>query len=267
MKPVLVLQQTPTETLGALESHFRGAGLPWRCLEMFRQAPQRIDLGEAAGLVVLGGPMNVDEVAKYPFLETEIVSIRQAIESGLPLLGVCLGAQLLAKSLGARVYANPVKEIGWYQIELTAEAVQDPLFAGCAPRQTVFQWHGDTFDLPTGAVHLAQAELCRRQAFRYGPCAWGLQFHVEMTAELVDAWLDDPENRRELSALRSGREIAWGLSQFSGHRRAAMVGENGTVPLENAAEAIRAQTPELLPRMESLGSRVLSRFTALCRAG
>ena len=238
MKSVLVLQQTPTEPLGALESHFRAAGLPWRCLEMFRRPAPVIDLGEAAGLVVLGGPMNVEEVAQYPFLQSEIGAMGQAIEAGLPLLGVCLGAQLLAKTLGGRVYPNHVKEIGWYQIELSADAVADPLFAGCAPRQTVFQWHGDTFDLPSGAVPLAEAELCRRQAFRFGRRAWGLQFHVEMTAELVHAWLDDEENRRELSAL----------------------------PYIDA-EAIRAQTPALLPRMASLGDCVLSRFTALCRAG
>ena len=103
----------------------------------------------------------------------------------LPVLGICLGAQLLAKTLGARVYPNRVKEIGWYPIELTPAAADDPLFAQSGA-QTVFQWHGDTFDLPAGAVHLARSPLCENQAFRYGHNAYGLQFHIEMTAAMID---------------------------------------------------------------------------------
>jgi GMP synthase-like glutamine amidotransferase len=203
---------------------------------MFSQAPERLDLDEAAGLVVLGGPMNVDEGDLYPFLRSELTWIREAIARHVPVLGICLGAQLLAKSQGASVYRNPVKEIGWYEIELTREVAEDPLFAGLAPRQTVFQWHGDTFDLPPGAVHLAQGASCRHQAFRVGRSAYGLQFHAEMTASLVEEWLDDEENRRELAAL-------------------------GYID----PKRILAATPEFLPRMEALGRHILPRFVAFCR--
>jgi GMP synthase (glutamine-hydrolysing) len=201
MQSVLVLQHVPHETLGTLEHHFAEVGLSCRHLPLFETVPDRLELEQAAGLVVLGGPMNVDEVDRYPFLGAEIGWIRQALDARLPLLGICLGSQLLAKALGAKVYANRVKEIGWYDLELTPQAADDPLFAGCAPQQLVFQWHGDTFDLPSGAVHLARSANCSHQAFRYGSSAWGLQFHVEMTPEMAIRWLEDPQNRQELASL------------------------------------------------------------------
>ncbi len=179
MKPILVLQHVPHENMASLESYFHRAGLIWQYVELFRRVPARLDLAGAAGLVVLGGPMNVDEVNKFPYLAREVEWIRQAVAAELPLLGICLGSQLLAKALGAKVYPNAVKEIGWYEIELQPAASDDVLFAGSAARETVFQWHGDTFDLPPGAVHLALGRECRHQAFRYGRAAWGLQFHIE----------------------------------------------------------------------------------------
>ena len=236
MNSILVLQHVPHETLGTLESHFVGAGFPCRYVGLFSQVPERLDLDQAAGLVVLGGPMNVNEVDQYPFLGPEPGWIREAIDRRVPVLGICLGAQLLAKSQGARVYRNPVKEIGWYEIQLSPEAADDALFAGLPPRQTVFQWHGDTFDLPAGAAHLASSESCRQQAFRVGRSAWGLQFHIEMTAALVDDWLGDAENRRELAALDYIHP-----------------------------DRIRAATPQFLPRMEAMGEQILPRFVELCR--
>src|SRR5204863_2879167 len=118
-------------------------------------------------------------------------------------LGVCLGAQLLAKAVGAEVYRHRQKEIGWYGIELTPEALDDPLFAGLPSTQTVFQWHGDTFDLPEGAVLLAKGATCRHQAFRLGRAAYGVQFHPEMTLEMVGDWLDQPSLAEKWEKLAS----------------------------------------------------------------
>jgi len=235
MNEVLVFQHVPHETLGTLEAHLAQAGLACRYVELFRGIPAPSELDRAAGLVVLGGPMNVDQVRAYPFLQPEVDRIRDAVMRPLPVLGICLGAQLLAKSLGARVFANPVKEIGWYEIELTAAAAQDPLLQGCPPRATVFQWHGDTFDLPPGAVHLAQSAACRHQAFRYGSRAYALQFHVEMTEAMVEEWLQEPDNCRELADLS-----------------------------HVAPAAIRAQTREGLVQMRQLGDRFLAGFAGLC---
>ncbi len=201
MKPVIVFQHVQHETLGSLESCFQELDLSWEYVELFGGGPHRFDVAEACGLVVLGGPMNVDEVELYPFLGPEVGWIRRAVEAKLPYLGICLGSQLLAKALGATVFPNRVKEIGWYPIDLTPEAAADPLFDGCAPRETVFQWHGDTFDLPRGTVHLATSDLCRHQAFRFGDSAWGLQFHIEMTEALIDDWLGNGQNCDELAGL------------------------------------------------------------------
>jgi GMP synthase-like glutamine amidotransferase len=181
--------------------------------------------------------MNVDETDQHPFLAVEVDWMRRAVEAQTPLLGVCLGAQLLAKTLGAAVRPNGVKEIGWYEIDLLAAAEADPLFGGGPSRATVFQWHGDTFDLPRGAELLATGRDCRHQAFRFGPCAWGLQFHVEMTAALIDCWLGREHNCAELAKLDY---------------------------IDPAA--IRQATPARLPEMDVLGRQVLSRFVELCRA-
>lgn len=235
MHPVVVLQHVPRETLGSLEAVLHRAGLPWRYVELFAGLPDRLDIKQASGLIVLGGPMNVDQTDRYPFLAAEVQWIRQALQHSVPLLGICLGSQLLAKACGARVYPNPVKEIGWYEVGLTSPAAGDPLFAGCPPQLTVFHWHGDTFDLPPEAVLLATGPLCRHQAFRVGPRAYGLQFHIEMTAELIDSWLADFENNIELASL----------------------------PYIDP-EQIRQQTAVMLPRLEAVGSEVLGRFAALC---
>jgi len=235
MKTVFWLQHVPHETLGIIEPAVAEAGLPCQRVELFRQPPDTLPWDKAAGLVVMGGPMNVDQIGQHPFLATEPGWIREAIEHRLPVLGVCLGSQLVAKALGAAVTANPVKEIGWYPIELREAAAKDRLLAGCPPRVMVFQWHGDTFALPEGAVPLARSTACENQAFRYGDRVYAFQFHLEVAADMIEAWLDEPENRRELDKL-------------------------DTV---DAAE-IRRHTPRHLPGMLQLGTRVFRRFAALC---
>lgn len=156
----------------------------------------RLDRGEAIPdplafdcLVVMGGPMNVYEEARCAFLAPEDRAIRRAVAAGLPYLGFCLGGQLLAKALDAPVTANPVKEIGFFEVALTPAGRRDPLFRGVADPLPVFQWHGDTFAIPAGATPLASSPLCTHQAFRHGEAAYGLQFHVEVTRPMVEEWL------------------------------------------------------------------------------
>lgn len=131
-------------------------------------------------LIVLGGPMSVNDQADYPWLVQEKVFIQQAIAAHKPILGICLGAQLIAYALGAKVYPNAQKEIGWFDIQavkVPATAFQFP------PRIEVFHWHGETFYLPAGAVHLAQSDACAHQAFQYQQQVIGLQFHLETTPQ------------------------------------------------------------------------------------
>jgi GMP synthase (glutamine-hydrolysing) len=230
---ILILRHVPREPAGTLETILTDAGLVYQYVDLFEEVPRDLPLIHSVGLVVLGGPMNVDDVEQYPFLAREVGWIQAAMDQHLPVLGVCLGAQLLAKALGSRVYPNAQKEIGWHPIELTPRAVEDPLFSADGV-QTVFQWHGDTFDLPQGAVHLARSPLCANQAFRFGSRAWGLQFHIEMTAAMVEDWLNEAERSGELA-------------------------EANVDPQE-----VRRQTPMELPGLQAMANRVLGRFAELC---
>lgn len=138
-------------------------------------------------LVVMGGPMGVHDVAEHPWLVAEKALIKSAIDAGKYVLGVCLGAQLIADILGAKVYPNPVKEIGWMPVAIPDSALGQPVLAGLNNAMTVFHWHGDTFELPTGATHLMASSHCRNQAFIYERKVLGLQFHLEMTEQGVHA--------------------------------------------------------------------------------
>ncbi len=139
---------------------------------------------------VFGGPMNADEDDRYPWLPGEREVVRRAVESGQAVVGLCLGSQLLARSLGATVSKNPVKEIGWDLVTLTEDGRNDTVFGGLPTLLPVFQWHGDTFSLPEGAALLATSTRCQHQAFRAGDRVYGFQFHVELTSDMVGEWAD-----------------------------------------------------------------------------
>ncbi len=153
---------------------------------------------EVSGAVVMGGPMNVDEVERYPRLAAEREWLAEALGQGLPVLGVCLGAQLLARALGAEVGPGGRPEIGFAPVEVHDPA--DPVLGALAPRTTVLHWHGDVFDLPPGAVPLASSEQTELQAFRHGN-SWGALFHPEADADLIDAWLAEPRMADEASEV------------------------------------------------------------------
>ncbi len=142
-----------------------------------------------AGLIVMGGPMGVYEEAQYPFLRDEMRLIESALSAGTPVLGVCLGSQLLAAALGAEVRKGKWKELGWHAVTLTESAGHDLLFAGFGPEILPFHWHGDVFSLPRKAVSLASSEWTPCQAFRYGTNAHGILFHLEVTQEQISGML------------------------------------------------------------------------------
>ncbi|MEH1870622.1 type 1 glutamine amidotransferase [Nostoc sp.] len=142
-------------------------------------------------LIVMGGPMNVYEDDKYPWLTLEKYFIEEAIKNNKIVIGICLGSQLIADVLGSKVYKGQEKEIGWYPIQMTTEAQSYPVFASLPATFTVFHWHGDTFNLPLGAVRLASSEVCANQAFIYGDRVLGLQFHLESTQDSVLQIIDN----------------------------------------------------------------------------
>jgi GMP synthase (glutamine-hydrolysing) len=199
MKKVLVLQHVEHEGLGMLDRLLKGRGLTPEYVRLYlgEEVPRTVD-GYSA-IIVLGGPMGVYEEDIYTFLREEIVFIQQAMKEGVPTLGICLGAQLIAKAAGGTIRAGQRKEIGWYPIRLTGEGREDPLIKSLPDELPVFQWHGDTFDIPEGAINLASSELFPNQAIRVGRSAYGLQFHLEVTEDMVREWI--AVNRGELEDL------------------------------------------------------------------
>lgn len=169
-------------------------------------------LAGVEAVVCLGGPMNVYEEDKHPFLIKENSILKEALARRIPVLGICLGAQLLAKACGARVSKSPVKEIGWYKILQTPDAKHDRLFSGLREELSVFEWHEDTFELPAGGILLAEGSTCRNQAFRIGDNAYGIQFHIEVTPEMIETWIShytkdgQPSQAAAFEMLRKSRE-------------------------------------------------------------
>jgi GMP synthase-like glutamine amidotransferase len=249
-KPILVLQHEPAVSLGSLEPLLFESVVPFVRLEVTDAGPPRLPLDRAAGLIVLGGTMSAYDDGRYAFLAREADWLREAIERPLPVLGICLGAQLMARALGARVYRHHTREIGWFAIQRLPQCHDDPLFFDAERQPTVFHWHGDTFDLPEGAIRLARGidcgtsragpssspPPCENQAFRFGPWNYAVQFHVEMTPRLMQQWLADPEFTADLSG-----EPHVDLSQ------------------------IAAEAPQRFAAMEPFARRILRRFIARCR--
>ncbi len=187
-KPVLFLKNVTLEGPGILEMFLRERNIPYEIRDLYagNQLPEEVTAYGA--VVILGGPMNVDEEHRYSYLRQEKKFIGDCLQKRIPVLGICLGAQLLARTLGARVYRNYEPEIGCMTVDLTPAGENSPLFFGISSPADVFQWHGDTFDLPDGAKHLARSSCCPHQAFGYEDFAFGLQFHIEVTREEAQKW-------------------------------------------------------------------------------
>ena len=205
MKRLLVFQHVPHEILGTFNPLLKDAGFRIRYINFGRTPDATPNIEKYDGLIILGGPMCVDQTDSHPHIETEIEAIKLAMERHMPVLGICLGAQLIAKALGAQVKRNPVKEIGWYDVTPTQEGTKDPLFSCFNGTEKIFQWHGDTFDIPHGAVQLASSPECPNQAFRFGERTYGLQFHLEVDEALIQRWLKTPVHQRELEELHADR--------------------------------------------------------------
>jgi GMP synthase (glutamine-hydrolysing) len=193
MAKVLVFQHVPAEPLGTLDPMLRNRGHRVRYVNFHRNPGAQPDMDRYDALIVLGGPQMPDQSEIYPHLKVEMRCIEQALQRDIPVLGICLGAQLLAYTLGGGVRSMDRWEIGWYDLEPTRQSAADPLFCALVEPHPVFQWHGYTFDLPGGAVHLARSATCENQAFRYGHRAYGLQFHLELDERLINRWLNLPE--------------------------------------------------------------------------
>ena len=235
MKRLLVFQHVPHEILGTFNPLLKNAGFRIRYVNFGRTPDAQPEVEKYDGLIILGGPMCIDQTDQHPHLQTEIEAIQTAMERNMPILGICLGAQLIAAALGTKVYKNPVKEIGWYDVTPTDAGTKDPLFKHFAGTEKIFQWHGDTFDIPARGVHLASSPDCTHQAFRYGDRTYGLQFHLEVDAALIDRWLNTPVHIRELQHIHESI----------------------------SAEGIRSDTERFIDQSTDLGERLFGAYIDL----
>lgn len=235
MKSVAVFQHVPYEILGTFHPLLKDHGLRIKYINFGRDPHAEVDVSDYDGLIVLGGPMGVYEADKYPHLTREMKQIEKAIQSQKPVFGICLGAQLIAATLGAEVAKAKKKEIGWFDIEITEAGLKDPLFKNLQKKEKVFQWHGDNLALPKGAEWLATSPDCPYQAFRFGEKVYGFQFHLEVDEAMIERWLNVPAMRSE-------------LVEFGG---------------ESAVEKIQHVTSERIEHLKSLSGKVFSTYLDL----
>ena len=232
MAKVLVFQHVSAEPLGTLDPMLRERGHRIRYINFHRHPDTKPDISRYDALIILGGPQHPDQGDIYPHLNVEMRCIEEALKRDIPVLGISLGAQLLAYALGGGVRAMKEWEIGWYDLLPSEHSLTVSLFSQLTEPHPVFQWHGYTFDLSDGATHLAQSETCKNQAFRYGQHAYGFQFHLELDERLINRWLTMPMYLKDI--------------ETNGRR--------------GDAESIRKQTHELIGQSVDLSQDIFSRF-------
>ena len=229
MEPIIIIQHEPNDPPASLGRYLAQTGLPFRLCDLGRGDPLPASPSDFSALIVLGGDMNTHENQKYPFLEPERELMAECVRAEAPLLGICLGAQQLAVAMGGEVYRRSSFEVGWIAVDIVTP---DPLFAGVPSPFTCVEWHDYSFHLPPGALRVA-ARPDGEQVFRVGPRAWGMQFHPESDAPVVERWLSEDEERIE------GRRKGW------------------------AAE-IRADTKAYMPAYPRFCGRLVGNFLRTC---
>jgi GMP synthase (glutamine-hydrolysing) len=194
---ILIVKNTASEGPGTIEDFLKGKDMEYSIVDIFDCKAEIPDVREYSHLVVMGGPIAVYEMDDHGFMSFETAMIRAFIKTGKPVLGICLGAQMIAYALGAEVYAGGTKEVGWYKVKITEDGMKDPAISALSVNgeafAEVFQWHGDTFDLPKNAVSMASSEAYENQAFRYRDNVYALQFHIEVRPDMVREWFADTE--------------------------------------------------------------------------
>lgn len=240
MPKLLVIQHVPHEGLGTLEEEIQKVNFTTETLMVSQDAifPSPSKLAGYGGMIIMGGPMGVYEEKKYPWITKELMVVEEALRQKKPILGICLGAQLIAKAAGARVYRGPKAEIGWFPIRLDDWFYKrNPLFfqIDSAKPHMVFHWHRDTFDIPVEGYRLAWNEQYRNQAFCFQGNAVGLQFHIEMTEEMIKSWLSNEDGRH--AVIEAGYD----------------------------PETILAEAPSCLPALREMAHKIFYGFASLLR--
>jgi GMP synthase (glutamine-hydrolysing) len=235
MKPLVLVRNDGFETYGVAVPALRSAGAELLLIDAFQGQPLP-ELSEVAGVVMLGGTVNADQVDRHPFLLEDRTLTREAVDAGVPFLGICLGAQILARALDRPVLKAARREVGFQTVHPTKAAADDALLSAYSDGDRVFQWHEDTFELPAGATLLATGDDVPHQAFRVGDLAWGIQFHFEVDGAELEEWLDEADSLMDL-------EATWGKS----------------------SEDIRLEAKEHMADHEQRGHEVFRRFADVVR--
>ncbi len=195
---VLIVKNVSNEGPGSIEDYLNERRVAYSILELYDCKAVIPDLRSYTHLVIMGGPMAVYEMDEHAYLKFEAEMIRVFINTGRHVLGICLGAQMIAHALGARVYAGGTQEVGWYKVDISPEGMKDPVLSAISvnnePYAEVFQWHGDTFDLPPDAVRISSSEVYQNQAFRYKDNVYALQFHIEVDPGIIKEWFKGKED-------------------------------------------------------------------------
>jgi GMP synthase (glutamine-hydrolysing) len=194
MKEVLIFQHDPLEGPGVFAEILDKQKTKFRIVRLFQGEMPNDDWERISALLILGGAMKTGDEERYPFLRWEKTIIRAAIQDEIPILGICLGAQLIAAARGSNVYSGPVKEFGWHPVSITAHGQLDSLLGYLPERPIVFHWRAEGFDLPAGALRLASTFYYKNQAFRIGKTVYGLQFHLEVTPQMIARWIEERSN-------------------------------------------------------------------------
>jgi GMP synthase (glutamine-hydrolysing) len=219
MPRVYALQHLAAEPLGIIGEALEARGIEADYIRLLDGAPVPDDMRDAAGLIVMGGSMGVYEQDKYPFLLSEIRLIEAALKAEKPVLGICLGSQLLARALGAEVRSADRKEIGWFPVTLTEAAATDRLFGGIDRCFTAYHWHGDVFDLPGGAAMLASSAQTPCQAFAYEERAYGVLFHLEATQKIVENMVRGFSTELDEEGIDGAEIITQSCDHLARHQR------------------------------------------------
>lgn len=211
----LILQNASNEGPGILGDILDRKGWGRHTIRLYSEEEIPSDWENYHIIIVMGGPMNVYEEDAHPFLVPETRIIREALKKEFPVLGFCLGAQLMAKASGAKVYKGQKKEIGWYPVRLSEEGMGDPLMKSFPDEFTIFQWHGDTFHLSKGALRLVGSDDYSNQAMRIGDMGYGFQFHFEITEKMIAEWMESgKEEMREIGNASLSHQIIRDTDRF-----------------------------------------------------
>jgi len=208
---VLIVKNIASEGPGTIEEFLRERNMAYSILDMYDCHAEIPDIRNHSHLVIMGGPMAMYEIGQHEYMNMEVVMIRSFIKNNKPVLGICLGAQMIAYALGADVFAGEASEVGWDKVSITPDGMEDPVLSGIAlnnePFAEVFQWHSDTFTLPKNSVRLAFSDKYQNQAFRYKSHVYGLQFHIETTPEIIREWFADEKGDNIDTMFRESERI------------------------------------------------------------